>query len=187
MLNEKATIKTSKFLSLVLRHSPDTIGITLDENGWTDVPTLIEQANKNGVHLDLPILEFVVDTNTKKRFAFNADKSKIRANQGHSVEVELGYQAKEPPAILYHGTGKKSVDSILQNGLDKRQRHHVHLSSDLETATAVGKRHGEVFIFEVLAQEMFLQQHDFYLSDNGVWLTEHVPTQFLRPMQQHEH
>lgn len=97
MISEKAAIKTSKFLSLVLRHSPDSIGITLDENGYTDVPQLIEQANKNGVSMDLALLEYLVDTNTKKRFAFNADKSKIRANQGHSVEVELGYSPKQHP------------------------------------------------------------------------------------------
>lgn len=173
-------MRVSKFLSLVLRHQPELIGIVLDENGWTDVNDLIVNANKHGVALSLEIVKHIVDTNAKKRFALNDSGTWIRANQGHSVEVDLGYKAETPPPILYHGTAMNVVDKILKEGLDKRARHHVHLSSNLDTAVKVGQRHGKPVVLEVLASEMVAEGHTFYLSDNGVWLTDNVPVKFLR-------
>jgi putative RNA 2'-phosphotransferase len=184
MISEKETTHISKLLSLVLRHKPDTIGIELDENGWTDVAVMINKINQTGLHIDFEILKHVVDTNPKKRFAFNATFDKIRANQGHSVDVELGYVAQQPPAVLYHGTSTRVVDAILKNGLEKMDRHHVHLSTDIETALKVGQRHGKPFIFAIRADEMFQKKYEFYRADNGVWLTDHVPANFLVPVKQ---
>lgn len=181
MISEKETVKISKFLSLVLRHKPEEIGIELDSNGWTDVQKLIEKTNDANVPLTLEILKHVVTTNPKQRFAFNDNFEKIRANQGHSVEVELGYEPKTPPVILYHGTGEKFVASIRQEGLLKQSRHHVHLSADIDTALKVGQRHGKPFVFEVLSAEMHADNFKFFLSDNGVWLTDFVPARYLKP------
>lgn len=180
MSNEKQLTRISKFLSLILRHQPDTIGLTLDEEGWANVAELLTKSNDYGVQLDRALLEEVVATNAKKRFAFSSDEQKIRASQGHSIKVTLGYTNTQPPDILYHGTGKKSVASILSSGLEKRSRQHVHLSADRETAMAVGQRHGVPHIFIVKALEMYQDGHEFYLSDNGVWLTDNVPVQYLR-------
>lgn len=180
MLNEKQLIQISKFLSLVLRHQPELIGIHLDANGWTNADTLIERSARHGVKFDKEILKHIVETNSKKRFAFSPDGSMIRASQGHSVEVDLGYVKQQPPEILYHGTGENSVHSILQTGLEKRSRQHVHLSSDMETALKVGQRHGKPFIFIVNAGKMHADELTFFLSDNGVWLTDHVPAKYLK-------
>ncbi|HEX6181838.1 MAG TPA: RNA 2'-phosphotransferase [Chitinophagaceae bacterium] len=180
MSNIKDEKRISKFLSFVLRHKPEHIGIELDENGWTDVQTLVEKVNQNGITLTFELLKHIVDTNSKKRFAFNENFDKIRASQGHSIDVELGYVAQQPPAILYHGTAEKSVNSILEQGLQKQNRHHVHLSIDIETAKNVGQRHGEVFIFEVLSGEMHSAGFEFFLSENGVWLTDTVPPIYLK-------
>ncbi len=176
----KNEINISKFLSLVLRHQPETIGIQLDKNGWTDVNELIEKANNYGIKFDKETLNHIVATNSKKRFAFNDTLDKIRASQGHSVEIELGYTNQKPPEILFHGTAEKFVQSILDTGLEKRNRQHVHLSSDLETAIKVGQRHGKPFIFNVLAEQMYNDNFQFYISDNGVWLTDNVPTKYLK-------
>ncbi len=170
----------SKFLSLVLRHQPETIGIQLDKNGWTDVNELIEKANNYGIKFNRETLNHIVATNSKKRFAFNDTLDKIRASQGHSVEIELGYTNQKPPEILFHGTAEKFVQSILDTGLEKRNRQHVHLSSDLETAIKVGQRHGKPFIFNVLAEQMYNDNFQFYISENGVWLTDNVPTKYLK-------
>jgi len=134
----------------------------------------------HGRTLDRETLKYVVDTNAKKRFAFDESQQKIRASQGHSFNVDLGYQPETPPEYLYHGTGEKSVEEILHTGLEKRGRRHVHLSSDIETAKQVGGRHGNPAIFKVLAGQMNKQGHSFYLSDNKVWLTDAVPTEFLQ-------
>ena len=176
----KLDIKISKFLSLVLRHKPEKIGIQLDPNGWVDVDTLLAKVNRYGIELDRKTLVHIVETNSKKRFAFNSSFDKIRASQGHSVDIELGYINQEPPEILYHGTSEQSVCSILETGLEKRNRQHVHLSSDIETAVKVGERHGKPFVFEVLAKKMHNDKFEFFLSDNGVWLTETVPVKYLR-------
>lgn len=182
-ISSKRLNEISKFLSLVLRHKPDTIEIQLDENGWIDVGSLIEKSNDYGIELDQDLLKLVVETNSKKRFAFNETKDKIRASQGHSIEIELGYVSQKPPKVLYHGTAEKYIQSISLNGLSKRSRQHVHLSSDIETAIKVGQRHGRPFVFEVLAEKMFDVKFEFYLSDNGVWLTDSVPAEFLRPLK----
>lgn len=176
----KQEINISKFLSLVLRHQPETIGIHLDHNGWTDVDELIEKSNIYGVKFDRETLNHIVETNPKKRFAFNDTFDKIRASQGHSIEIELGYTNQKPPEILYHGTGEKSVQSIIDTGLEKRSRQHVHLSSDIETAIKVGQRHGKPYVFKVLAGQMYNNNFQFFISDNGVWLTDNVPTKYLK-------
>jgi putative RNA 2'-phosphotransferase len=169
-------IHLSKFLSLILRHQPETIGIQLDTNGWANVNELLKKANEHGIEIDRKILNHIVETNSKKRFAFNNTQDKIRASQGHSLEIELGYTNQKPPEILYHGTGEKSVHSILNTGLEKRNRQHVHLSSDRETAIKVGQRHGKPVVFIILAGEMHEDKYSFFLSDNGVWLTNNDPT-----------
>jgi putative RNA 2'-phosphotransferase len=179
MLTEKENIKLSKFLSLVLRHQPELIGIALDEQGWVPVSELRKKAAAYGKPFSMEILEFVVKTNSKSRFAFSEDKGKIRASQGHSVEVDLGYKPQLPPEVLYHGTATHIVESILKTGLDKRKRTHVHLSANPETAMKVGERHGKPVIFEVAAQRMHRAGHLFYLSANEVWLTDAVPAEFL--------
>ncbi|MCF6274120.1 MAG: RNA 2'-phosphotransferase [Rhodobacteraceae bacterium] len=166
----------SKFLSFVLRHKPDSIGLVLDSEGWAEVSDIIEKA-------DMPItqaqIEAAVATSDKQRFALTDDKRRIRANQGHSIEVDLGLESVKPPARLFHGTATRFVVPILAAGLLKQARQHVHLSVDLETASKVGARHGKLAIFEVRALEMHEEGHRFYLSKNGVWLVEHVPVGFL--------
>ncbi|QMU26918.1 RNA 2'-phosphotransferase [Adhaeribacter radiodurans] len=179
MLPEKEITRISKFLSLVLRHQPEKINITLDENGWTSVATLLQQANKNNIKLSPAILDYVVANNNKKRFTFNADKTKIRANQGHSIEVELGYIPQVPPAVLYHGTSEGALNSVLATGLQKQNRHHVHLSTDVVTARNVGQRHGKPVVLRIDAQAMTQNGYLFYLSENQVWLTDQVPTEYL--------
>ncbi|MBR9859403.1 RNA 2'-phosphotransferase [bacterium] len=169
----------SKLLSLVLRHSPETIGIELDQQGWTNVNHLITKVNEYGTEIKLDQLKAVVANSDKQRFSFNEDGTKIRANQGHSVPIDLGFIAKNPPPFLYHGTATKNKESILQFGLKKQARHHVHLSKDIETAVRVGQRHGKPIIFKISTKLMLEKGHEFYESANGVWLTEAVPAEFL--------
>lgn len=173
----------SKFLSFILRHKPEEIGLNLDFNGWADVGELLEKINSRGKPMDFETLELIVENNDKKRFSFNNTKSKIRANQGHSLKIELGYQPVKPPEILFHGTGQKYIDSILASGIDKRNRHHVHLSRDKKTAYSVGQRHGKPVIFKVEAEEMFREGYVFYVSENGVWLTNEVPVKYLKILE----
>ncbi len=175
MISDKQLAHISKFLSLVLRHKPETIGIQLDQSGWVNVNELLEKANEYGMQFDRETLNYIVATNSKKRFAFNDAQDKIRASQGHSIKIDLGYKNHRPPEILYHGTGEKSVQSILDKGIEKRSRQHVHLSCDIETATKVAQRHGKPIVFKVLAQQMFNDDFAFFISDNGVWLTDNVP------------
>lgn len=170
----------SKFLSLVLRHRPDKIDITLDEHGWIDVDILIAAANKHGMPLDRDTLDEIVRTNDKQRFALSEDGSQIRANQGHSIDIDLGLQPQQPPEFLYHGTAENSIPSIRKDGLLPRSRQHVHLSPDLETATKVGARHGRPVVLEVEAGKMWRDGHVFYCSENGVWLTGTVPADCIR-------
>ena len=176
----KNEINISKFLSLVLRHQPETIAIILDQNGWADVNDLIEKANNYGIKFDRETLNHIVATNPKKRFAFNDTLDKIRASQGHSVEIELGYTNQKPPEILFHGTAEKFVQSILDTGLEKGNRQQVHLSADVETAIKVGQRHGKPFVFKVVAEKMYNDNFEFFISDNGIWLTDNVPTKYLK-------
>ena len=176
---KKSHNKLSKFLSLVLRHKPETIGISLSEQGWVDTKTLIEKMNEYGKQIDLETLSIIVETNNKKRFGFSENKSKIRANQGHSLDIDLGYFQKTPPNILYHGTAQKYIDSIFKSGLEKRNRHQVHLSKEIETAYKVGQRHGKPVILKVLAEQMHEDGFKFFESENKVWLTDNVPIQYL--------
>ncbi|MEM8527904.1 MAG: RNA 2'-phosphotransferase, partial [Bacteroidota bacterium] len=169
----------SKFISLVLRHQPEIIQLELDQNGWADVEELIKKMQAKGKKIDRTLLEEIVLHNDKQRFTFNAKKDKIRANQGHSISVDMEFQPQRPPDILYHGTSQKSIKSIFRTGLEKRSRQHVHLSADVETATKVGQRHGKVVILEVQAGKMYDAGFAFYLSKNGVWLTEEVAVEYL--------
>ncbi|MEM6684684.1 MAG: RNA 2'-phosphotransferase [Bacteroidota bacterium] len=179
MKSTKRTKNISKFLSYVLRHHPDKLGISLDTNGWTSVAILLEKINVGEYTLSMEELEEVVATNTKKRFAFNEDKTKIRANQGHSVNVDLALKSKVPPNYLYHGTVEKFLPSIREKGLIKGSRHHVHLSVDTETAVKVGSRRGQPIVLTVKSGEMHAQGYTFYQSENDVWLTEAVPSTFI--------
>lgn len=177
--SKKQLEKTSKFLSFVLRHKPEAIGLELDPNGWVDLAELMEKASPE-ISLDRDLIEQVVASSDKQRFALSDDGERIRANQGHSVKVDLELKPKDPPAVLYHGTATRFLPSILKEGLRPGQRHHVHLSTDVETARSVGKRHGDPVILCISATEMHLKGHLFFLSDNGVWLTDEVPPAFLR-------
>ncbi len=172
-------VKTSKFLSLVLRHQPQTAHITLDEAGWTDVDALLDGAARAGRRIDMDQLCEVVDENDKQRFEFNADMTKIRARQGHSVAVELGYAPSAPPELLYHGTVPGSLPAIRAGGLQKMRRHAVHLSPDLATATRVGQRRGQPCILTVRAAALHATGAAFYRTENNVWLTEQVPPEFI--------
>ena len=172
-------ISVSKFLSFVLRHKPDKIGLTLDSEGWANVDDLIECCNKKSEFITIELIEKVVATNDKKRFAFNADKTKIRANQGHSLQVDLHLTPKKPPELLYHGTATRFLNSIKAQGLISGNRQYVHLSSDMETAIKVGKRHGNPIVLTIRAWQMFESNMIFYISENGVWLTNQVPTKYI--------
>ena len=169
---------TSKFISLILRHKPEVIGITLDEHGWANVDELLAGVSRTHP-LDMAGLEEIVRTDEKQRYSFNADKTKIRANQGHSVPVDVELEAVTPPELLYHGTGEKYVDSIEAQGLIPKTRLYVHLSGDYETAFKVGSRHGRPRIYQVHAGQMAKDGYPFYRSVNGVWLTKAVPPEYL--------
>lgn len=170
---------TSKFLSLILRHNPGKIGVAMDANGWVNVDELIEKSNRHQVKLDFPTLEEIVITNDKQRFAFNDDYTAIRANQGHSVNVDLEFEPTQPLEFLYHGTVEKFLPEILVSGLQKMSRLHVHLSKDLETAIKVGSRRGKPVILKIHSARMFADGHPFYLSGNGVWLSNGVPPEYI--------
>jgi putative RNA 2'-phosphotransferase len=172
-------IKISKFLSLVLRHKPEKIGIVLDDSGWTDVDELIRLTNQSGRRLTRAMLEQVVAENDKKRYAFSDDGRRIRASQGHSVDVDLNLPPAAPPEVLYHGTATHFLDSIRADGLHAASRKHVHLSLDETTAIKVGQRHGRPVVLTVQTGAMAADGHTFYVSDNGVWLTEQVPSRYL--------
>ena len=180
-MEQKNLTRLSKYLSLLLRHSPETAGITIEYlGGWTDVQDLIQKVNQSGsYHLDMETLEEIVKTDNKQRYSFNQDKTKIRANQGHSISVDLELKAQVPTEILYHGTAERFINAIFEKGLLPMSRQYVHLSKDVGTALKVGKRHGNPCILEVKAGQMHQQGFPFYLSENGVWLTEHVPPEFF--------
>ncbi|MNR11451.1 RNA 2'-phosphotransferase [compost metagenome] len=178
--DNKITKGISKLLSYILRHSPETIGLKLDENGWADVNELIAKFDLYDRRIDIEQLEYIVENNDKKRFAFNADKTKIRANQGHSISVELNLNETEPLAYLYHGTVEKFLSDIKALGLQKMSRQHVHLSADKETATKVGGRRGKPVILTIDSGAMYRAGYKFYLSENKVWLTDLVPAEYIR-------
>jgi len=169
----------SKLLSYVLRHQPQHIKLNLNQQGWVNVQELIEKLKATGTAIDLTILEEIVSNNDKQRFAFNEDKTMIRASQGHSVTVDLNYQPQTPPAILYHGTTQQNLPAIMENGIAKMSRHHVHLSTVKTTALQVGQRHGKAILLAINALKMHEKGHLFYQSDNGVWLTDTIPPEYI--------
>lgn len=171
--------RTAKFLSLILRHDPGAAGVTLDKNGWVEVPVLLEGLSSHGHPITLDDLVSIVVSDEKGRYAMTEDRSKIRANQGHSVGVDLGLVPVMPPPFLYHGTGEQSVDVIRADGLKKMSRDHVHLSYDVGTALKVGKRHGKPVVLVVRAGDHHAEGGVYYQSENGVWLTESVPVKYL--------
>lgn len=177
-MNQK-DIKRSRLLSQVLRHKPEKIGIQLDSAGWVSVSELLEACHKHGIGLDIKSLTRIVETNDKQRFSFSTDGTKIRANQGHSVAVDLEYIPIQPPRVLYHGTAESFLPSIREKGLLKGERHHVHLSGDPKTARQVGKRHGKPVVLQVRSRKMVEDGYIFYQSANRVWLTDWVPPQYL--------
>lgn len=179
-MKDRDLTQSSKFLSLILRHEPAKFGLNLDEAGWTEVEALLAACRRHGRAFDRALLEQIVATNDKKRFSFDETGTRIRANQGHSVDVDLGYEAASPPALLYHGTATRFVASIRAEGLKKMARHHVHLSGDETTAHAVGQRHGKPAVLAIDAAAMAGAGFAFFISTNKVWLVEHVPAAFIR-------
>jgi putative RNA 2'-phosphotransferase len=169
--------RTSKFLSLVLRHDPGRVGLTLDESGWVGVPELLDALARHGKQVSRSDLERIVRPDAKGRYDLAGDR--IRANQGHSVPVDLGLTGVVPPPLLYHGTAARVVESIRRTGIHRGARHHVHLSSDAETAVVVGSRRGQHVVLVVDAAAMHADGHAFYRSANGVWLTDEVPARYL--------
>lgn len=175
---EQSLTKVSKFLSFVLRHQPDAINLTLDSQGWASVTELIDKA-KPQITLTHELIKKTVIDNDKNRFSLSKNEQYIRANQGHSIKIDLKLMPEEPPTFLYHGTATRFLDSIKQEGLKPGKRHHVHLSKDIATATDVGQRYGKPVILQVSAGAMRQQGLEFFLSNNGVWLTVHVSPNFL--------
>ncbi len=178
-MTDKETIQTSKFLSLILRHAPEQVGLKLDSAGWVSVEELLQAVNRHGVALTLEQLQHVVATSDKKRFAFSDDGQRIRASQGHSVEVDLQYRPQTPPEILYHGTATRFLDGIRKDGLRKMRRHDVHLFADAKVPLQVGSRHGQPVVLTIRAGEMHRAGFVFRCSANGVWLVDHVPVQYV--------
>jgi putative RNA 2'-phosphotransferase len=176
---ERGLVRDSKFLSSVLRHNPGKIGVELDPAGWVEVEVLLAAARRAGRRIGRERLDRVVEHNNKKRFEYDASGTRIRASQGHSVPVDLGYEPLVPPETLFHGTATSSLDSIFREGIKPGRRHHVHLSADLETATRVGARHGKPAVLLVAAGRMHGDGREFLRSTNGVWLTEHVAPAYL--------
>ncbi|MGZ3420227.1 MAG: RNA 2'-phosphotransferase [Polyangiales bacterium] len=170
-------VATSKFLSYVLRHHPEAIGVELDENGWVPIETLLAKLAEHGRNVSRAELEEIVRTSDKQRFAIEGER--IRANQGHSIAVDLALSPREPPAVLHHGTVERFLGAIRREGLIKGERTHVHLSAEIETARIVAARRGKPVILTIDARAMHAEGHTFFLSDNGVWLTEHVPPRFI--------
>ena len=175
----KSLNEISKLISLVLRHKPETLGLTMDSHGWVETAALIEKLNEKQ-SFDMDMLEEIVRTDNKQRYSFNADKTCIRANQGHSIPVDLELLPQEPPRLLYHGTATRFAESIEREGLKPMSRQYVHLSAQYETAVAVGKRHGKPVIYEIDTAAMRAAGYLFYCSENGVWLTDAVPPEYLK-------
>ncbi|EJX2602088.1 RNA 2'-phosphotransferase [Clostridioides difficile] len=171
--------KLSIFISLILRHKPETIGIKLDDYGYADVNELIEKINNTGRNINIEILEQIVKEDNKQRYSFNEDRSKIRANQGHSINIDVELKELEPPEYLYHGTATRFLDNIKNEGIIKQSRLYVHLSRDIDTAIKVGKRHGTPVILKINTGKMYENGYKFYLSENNVWLCEYIPFKYV--------
>jgi len=182
--SDKQLTSTSRFISLILRHKPETIGITLDEHGWADVQVLIDGINRSSGHtLDMELLEEIVRTDEKQRYSFNEGHTLIRANQGHSIPVDVELQEMTPPDTLWHGTGEKYVSAIDVQGLIPKSRLYVHLSSDIDTARTVGSRHGKPVIYAIDCSAMVRDGYRFFLSANHVWLTKEVPVRYMKKLR----
>lgn len=179
MEQSKKDVDLGRFLSLVLRHNPSAAGITLDSHGWADVEALLRGVNHTGKQIDRETLERIVRENNKQRYSFNEDHTKIRANQGHSLNVDVELKETAPPQVLYHGTASRFVDAIRAQGITRQSRQHVHLSGDLETAVAVGRRHGGPAVVVIDAARMAGDGIKFYRSENGVWLCGQVPWKYV--------
>lgn len=178
-MNADKLKKVSKSLSYVLRHQPDSVGLELEEGGWVEVHQLVEAFRQHGKTLSPELLHEVVRDNDKQRFEFSEDRERIRARQGHSVDVDLGYEPATPPDTLFHGTATRSLDSIFETGLNKGNRHHVHLSTNRQTMLQVGQRHGKAIVLAIDAARMFADGYQFFVTGNQVWLTDHVPPQYI--------
>lgn len=178
MKNKNA--KLSVFISLILRHKPEAVGISLDEHGYASVNSLIKGVNERGKKLDFETLQSIVKEDEKGRYSFNEDMTLIRANQGHSIKVSIPLRKMPPPEFLYHGTADKSVASILTAGIKSMSRLYVHLSDNVATATQVGKRHGDPVILKVNSGDMYRDGHRFFLSENNVWLVDFVPKEYIQ-------
>lgn len=172
-------VRISKFLSLVLRHKPERIGLTLDAEGWADIEELIKNSLQSGVVLDRPALRQVVEEAEKKRFSFSKDGKRIRANYGHSIPVSLGEESAEPPEFLFHGTAKRYLSSIENDGLGPGNRQYVHLVEDEKTAVEVGQRHGEPVVLMIKAHEMYEKGYEFFKTESAIWLTKNVPIEYI--------
>jgi putative RNA 2'-phosphotransferase len=182
-MENNRVVQISKTMSKALRHKPQSLGLQLSLSGWVSVDALLEAFNRKGFSLTRAELEEVVEKNDKQRFAFDESRQNIRASQGHSVTVELDLTSLEPPEFLFHGTTAQSLTAILETGLNKMRRHHVHLSVDTQTALRVGNRHGKAIILKVYALEMHKMGYSFYCSENGVWLANAVPPNFLELLE----
>lgn len=181
-MDSKRMVKISKYLSKHLRHEPERLGLQLAEGGWVSVEALLAACNAHHFPISQAELNEVVVSSDKQRFAFDPSGTLIRANQGHSIEIDLKLEPIVPPEVLYHGTGAPNVVAILRTGLKKMARHHVHLSADVPTATKVGSRHGKPVVFLIDSAAMHAAGHTFYRSANGVWLVDAVPPEFLRQL-----
>lgn len=185
MTQDANDIKLGRFLSLVLRHKPSAAGITLDAHGWADVSELLSRVRRTGRQIDMDTLERIVRENNKRRYSFNEDHTKIRANQGHSIPVDIELKEEKPPRRLYHGTAERFLPSIRRGGIRKMNRQLVHLSADFQTAVEVGLRHGMPAVIVIDAEAMARNGAVFYLSENGVWLCEHVAPEYFLDSEPH--
>ena len=175
----KSQSRLSRTLSLVLRHDPGVIGLILDGHGWARIDELLDCLNRKGKRVDRDLLEKIVAESDKQRFRISKDGKRLRANQGHSILIELNFEEKDPPQWLYHGTASRFMNAIEREGLQKQSRHHVQLSGDKDTARKAGARHGKPVVLEVAAQLMVSHGHQFFQSENGVWLVDEVPPDYL--------
>ncbi|NJJ36514.1 RNA 2'-phosphotransferase [Clostridioides difficile] len=173
----------SKFISLILRHKPEIIGIKLDAQGYADVKELIEKINNTSRDVNMKTLEEIVEEDNKQRYSFSEDRSKIRANQGHSINVNVELKELEPPEYLYHGTATRFLDNIKKEGLIRQSRLYVHLSNDIDTAIKVGKRHGTPVVLKINTSKMYENSYKFYLSKNNVWLCKHIPFKYVEILE----
>jgi len=171
----------SKYLSLLLRHSPEAAHLAMDSNGWVAIQQIEENTCTNGKNsLSEAVIREIVKTDSKQRYMISQDGTKIRASQGHSIKVDLVLDKKEPPDVLYHGTAERFLANIMESGLKPMGRQYVHLSVDKDTAFTVGARHGKPVVLSVDAKAMYKDGHEFYLSDNNIWMTDAVPSKYIK-------